>query len=264
MGGGPPICFVLTLTTPTMPKDPIKDLSTAVESHRIGCYTVNFDTCEVERHLSQRAIDEDHVAELLHDYQVNIVDRGDHLVAIYRGNRDSLVVTDGEVSGITVNIISGQHRLAALMKLEDTSQKWWPTILYDQGMSVRHITALTLMFFEAIEKDPRINLTTFVLSLNWGVGTVKQKTTTPLDWFRCLCDCKSQAERGNVYHHLNAEMKKYFEPLFAERVEEVAMFRKFDQLHPGFMSNLAFSNLKERRSHHLPLVSVLLVTQNPS
>lgn len=124
----------------------ISALNKRMETHRIGCFEVDFATCEARAHRAQRELDLEHVEALYSDFQDNI-DRLEPLLAIYYGDRSALPIPGGPASNIALSIISGQHRVAALMKLEQDSDKWWNCTLYDAGMSARCATWLTLIFF---------------------------------------------------------------------------------------------------------------------
>jgi hypothetical protein len=102
-----------------------------------------------------------------------------------------------------------------------------------------------------------------VLALN-RAESVTQKPTTVVDWFNRLCDCDSPNARKDVYDLLLEDHRKNLHQLFEHRQDEVVILRRFRDVHPAFFSKVSFTNIKARGYLHLPLVSVVSVTQNSS
>jgi hypothetical protein len=118
-----------------------------LEIHYIDTVTVFFSGCDIRRHKAQRELDTDHVDNLYEEFQ-NEINRSESLLAIYYGDRAALPAKGNPAHDLPISIISGQHRLAALMKMNDDSQKWWSVVLYDPCSSAYCSTkpVLTLFF----------------------------------------------------------------------------------------------------------------------
>jgi len=113
----------------------LSDLQMRMETHRIATFIVDFHRCTLRAHAAQRELDTDHVEKLYETFKDGI-DRQEPLIAIFHGQRSQLPGPGSHLHDISLSIIGGQHRVNALLKLEEDTEKWWTAVLYDEGMSV--------------------------------------------------------------------------------------------------------------------------------
>jgi hypothetical protein len=116
----------------------------SMEKHRLGVFQLLYNTCTIQESSIQRNLDNSHVEKLKDSFLTDGVTRIHSLLAIYHGDSSDLPEFGEDVANAEVTIISGQHRVAALLKLDDNGEKYWTTTLYSPSMSVCHTTSCRL------------------------------------------------------------------------------------------------------------------------
>jgi hypothetical protein len=122
-----------------------------IAQHRLGDFVVDFAKCNLRKHDHQRDLVPEQV-DKLHDDFLKKLHRKTPLVAIFYGDPNSLPKEGAELAGITLSLISGQHRIAALLKLSGEYEKWWPVTLFHAGTYVCPTAFLTLTFFSLFSR----------------------------------------------------------------------------------------------------------------
>jgi hypothetical protein len=206
-------------------------------------------------------LDPEHVAKVVEGFRKEGISRMEPMLGVYSGDPAVLPEAGDSsfVTGITIQLFSGQHRLRAIEALGDDQETWWPMTLYSAGMSASWMAEFTLTSFEDVDTDSTADIAGYVLALNKKENAVGKKATSPVEWFRRLYDYPDTREV--TFSLLDDTLRRNLKPLFQNRPSQVEVLNDFGQAHPDFLLSLSFSNIKLRAAMHMHRVSSYMGTQ---